>query len=286
MVDCNPPIILEHVKRGQMLQRRSKSRAPNDSVDGRLRAIWPNNACSSHLSERSNRVQVTASFCFFHWRNHYDVTDTAHGCVTRSGFHARYCSLKQNATINIIWQEQRVLGCDPDGVRNLRNLCKDLRSTVAATDHNYSLSSIVIWLDIMCGMDLLTFEKVSARDVRNVGMRPSACGAYDCFGSKGVVVCCNFKMTISPFDRRHPYRPPYRQLVARLIACEILEHIVARWIPFMIWRRHQPSGQRTVTSWRKEPQRIPAMQPSSTRTVFCIENNKIRSIAAQVVAQR
>jgi protein-tyrosine-phosphatase len=81
-------------------------------------------------------------------------------------------------------------------------------------------------------------------------------------------------------------RAPHRQIVARFITGEIIDHIVSRWIACLRTRWHWPAGHGTIAGGGKQAQRFPAVQPRPASLRTRVEDQEIEGSTAKIIAGR
>src|SRR5690606_17667927 len=73
-----------------------------------------------------------------------------------------------------------------------------------------------------------------------------------------------------------------RKPIAKLVAGQIVDHLVACRKAFRPARWHRPAGKRAVTRGRKQAQRVPCMTPGAAGPLLRVQHDEIETGAAKV----
>jgi len=157
---------------------------------------------------------------------------------------ARRGAVEQHPAIDVIRQKHRRFLGYPCRLGDLGHLGQDLGAGVAAAHDDDALVGERLRRLVGAGMDLDALEHLPAGIIRDVGAPPCPGHADDHAGRPVAPVGGNSqKAILRMVDRAHRHRPADGQVVASLIAGEVIEHVVPAGIGVLV-SAHQPARQR------------------------------------------
>src|SRR5690606_21909178 len=166
----------DDTQRSEVLQRGAKARAPDDRVERLFLAVGPANPSFGHRHERAAALQDTPAPRIAHGGHHHDVAQATRrhraGSTRLLRPPAHGCPIEEEATVDVIREEDGRREGYPAGRGNFRHLGEYLRARVAAADHQHPLARIRGGLLVVRRMDLRALERLTAGIVGNVGIAP------------------------------------------------------------------------------------------------------------------
>ena len=131
---------------------------------GSRRAVAPDDAVRGETLERSHRVQNAAVPRLLHRRHHHDVAERGGRGFAEVAADPGARPFEEDAAVDVVGQEHRVVERHPGGVGDLAQLGEDLGAGIAAADHEHALSREGLRAAVVGRVELDAAEVLRGRD--------------------------------------------------------------------------------------------------------------------------